>query len=190
METANINQIPRDELHRLSRQISDLEGMLRAQHDILRQRGIEMPPDVLEKLFYMRSDLENLTGRLVDESTELDQLRALAKTTRLINSSLEPDEVLNEVLDTAIALTGAERGYIVLRSSEHRANFSSAPPAISTGRRIDESKFTVSQTIMMEAAETGQPVIAMMRWPIRATTAQKSIVAARAALDYLRAAHF
>ena len=175
LETANINPVPQDELHRLSRQIGDLEGMLRAQHDILRQRGVGMPPEVLEKLFYMRSDLDDLTERLVDESTELDQLRALARTTQLINSTLEPDDVLNGVLDMAIALTGAERGYIVLRSS------STGELVFRTARdlnrqSLDESKFSASQTVMMEAAESGQPVVAHDALADPKYDAQKSIV--------------
>ncbi len=175
METANINQAPRDELHRLSRQISDLESMLRAQHDVLRQRGIGIPPGVLEKLYFMRTDLETLSSRLIDEATELEQLRALAKTTRLINSSLEPDEVLNEVLDTAIALTGAERGYIVLRSS--RTGELQFRTARDLNRQpIDTDKFAPSQTIMLEAAETGQPVIATDALSDPRYDAQKSIV--------------
>jgi adenylate cyclase len=175
LDTANVNSAPQDDLNRLSRQIGDLEGMLRAQHDILRQRGISMPAGVLEKLFYMRSDLDNLTERLADESTELDRLRALAKTTRLINSSLEPDEVLNGVLDTAIALTGAERGYIVLRSSSTgELRFRAARDL--NRQTIDESKFTVSSTIMIEAAETGQPVLAHDAMADPRYDAQKSIV--------------
>jgi adenylate cyclase len=175
LETANINPIPHDELRRLSRQISDLEGMLRAQHDILRQRGISMPPAVLEKLFYMRTDLDHLVERLADEGTELDQLRALAKTTRLITSSLEPDEVLNGVLDTAIALTGAERGYIVLRSSRTgELQFRTARDL--NRQTIDEDKFTVSRTIMIEAAEIGQPVVAHDALADPKYDAQKSIV--------------
>jgi adenylate cyclase len=176
LETANINPIPQDELHRLSRRVGDLEGMLRQQHDILRQRGIGMPPEVLEKLFYMRSDLDDLTERLIDESTELDQLRALAQTTRLINSSLEPDDVLNGVLDMAIALTGAERGYIVLRSSSTgELQFRTARDL--NRQSIDEGKFTVSRTIMLEAAESGQPVVAHDALADPKYDAQKSIVA-------------
>jgi adenylate cyclase len=176
LETANFNPVPQDELHRLSHQIGELEGMLRAQHDILRQRGIGMPPEVLEKLFYLRADLDNLTGRLVDENTELDQLRALAQTTRLINSSLEPDDVLNGVLDMAIALTGAERGYIVLRSSSTgELQFRTARDL--NRQTLDESKFTVSRTIMLEAADSGQPVVAQDAMADPKYDAQKSIVA-------------
>jgi adenylate cyclase len=176
LETANFNPVPQEELHRLSRQIGELEGMLRAQHDILRQRGIGMPPEVLEKLYYMRADVDELTERLVDESTELDQLRALAQTTQLINSSLEPDDVLNGVLDMAIALTGAERGYIVLRSSSTgELQFRTARDF--SRQTIEENKFTVSHTIMIEAAESGRPVVAQDAMTDPKYDAQKSIVA-------------
>ncbi len=158
LETANINNGPQDELRRLSRVVGDLEGMLRAQHDILRQRGMSMPPGVLDKLYYVRSDLEGLSDRLQDEGTELDQLRAVVKTTTLLNSSLEPDEVLTEVMDTAIALTGAERGFILLRSSATgEMQFRIARDL--NRQNLDESKFTVSSTIITDAAEKRQPVV-------------------------------
>ena len=56
----------------------------------------------------------SLAGQLMSRQIELRQLRALAETTALINSSLDTDSVLNQVMDTVIQLTGAERGYIML----------------------------------------------------------------------------
>lgn len=158
-DTTNVNLVPQDEVQRLIGQIHDLEGMLRAQHDILRQRGMTLPTGVLERLYYVRTDLENLSGRLGGKSTELDQLRALAATTRLINSSLDLDEVLNQVMDIAIGLTGAERGYIVLRSSRTgEMQFRVARDA--SRQNIPEARFTVSETIVNQVAQTGAPVVA------------------------------
>ena len=159
LETANTNNIVLQKLEQLSRQLSDLEGTLRAQHDILRQRGMSTPPGALEKLYYARTDLERLMAQLGGQSTELEQLRALAKTIQLLNSSLNPDEVLVEVLDAAISLSGAERGYIVLRSAQtDELQFRLGRDL--NRQSLDESKFTVSRTIMLEAADTGQPVVA------------------------------
>lgn len=159
LSTAHFNLVPQDELRRLSQKVADLEGMLRAQHSILKQRGLSMSTDVLERLYYVRSDLDELAIRLLEETTELEQLRALAQTTHLLNSSLDIDLVLNEVMDTVIALTGAERGYIVLhdeQTGEMRFRI-----ARNVHREtIDESKFTVSGTIVSEVAQTGQPVVA------------------------------
>ncbi len=159
-ETTNVNPTGYSELENLVQQIRDLEGMLRAQHDILRRRNMSLSTGVLERVYYTRQDLETLADQIGEIATELDQLRAVANTTRLINSSLNPDEVLNKVLDNAIALTGAERGYIVLRSSQTGELQFRAARDIHR-QNLDETRFTISQTIIMETAESGEPVIAM-----------------------------
>ena len=148
-----------DEFNRLIKQINDVEGALRAQHTILlSQRGVTLPTGVIDKLVYMRSDLESLTGSLLTESTEVERLQALANTTELINSSLDPDEVLTEVIDQAIALTGAERGYIMLRST------ATGEMAFRVARDFNrqtlrEGQLTASETIMNEAIESRRPVV-------------------------------
>ncbi|MBN2302950.1 MAG: GAF domain-containing protein [Anaerolineae bacterium] len=152
-------QTPRAHLEHLQNQLNDLEGMLRAQHDILRQRGMTLPTGVLEQIYYVRADIGKLANRLEDGSTELEQLRALADTGELITSSLDPDEVLKEVMDTAIALTGAERGYIMLRSSQTgEMQFRVARDA--NRQDLAENRFTVSATIVNDVAQSGQPVVA------------------------------
>jgi len=118
IETAPIYNSSSQKLEQLGRHLADLENALRTQHNILRQRDISLSPDVLEKNRLVHTSLLQLSQLLSDESTELAQLRALGKTARLLNSSLDPDAVLTEVVDTAIALTGAERGYIVLRAPD------------------------------------------------------------------------
>ena len=51
----------------------------------------------------------NIAGYKFVALSELRSLRALAETTALINSAQKADDVLNQVMDTVIALTGAER---------------------------------------------------------------------------------
>ena len=94
------NQTVLEELRYLKLTCEDVIDALRAQRELLRQRGMGLPPGTL-------SGLKNVM--------ELEHLRALAATTALVNSSLDVNQVLREVMDTVIALTGAERGYIVLR---------------------------------------------------------------------------
>jgi GAF domain-containing protein len=55
-------------------------------------------------------------GRMIFQ--QLDQLEELVRTVALITSSLELDQVLAEVMDTVIQLTGAERAYLMLRAKE------------------------------------------------------------------------
>jgi PAS domain S-box-containing protein len=167
--------MPQDDLNRLSEQIASLEGILRHHHDILQQRGMSLPAHVLESMHFLRNDLEDLARRAIEEGTELDQLRALAGTIKLLNSSLEIDRVLNEVMDTAIALTGAERGYLMLRDQETgEMRFRVARDY--RRETISETRFTVSATIVNDVVQTGVPVVAQNALLDPRFSAQDSII--------------
>jgi adenylate cyclase len=157
LETAKFSA-PQDEIHQLIQLVSDLEGMLRAQHDILHQRNMSLPSNILEKLYFVRADLEKLTDQIVDEATELEQLRALAQAMNLLNSSLDVDQVLNEAMDTVIVLTGAERGYIMLQD-ELTGEMQCRVARNLSRETIHQDNLTISGTIVLEVARTGQPVI-------------------------------
>ncbi len=158
-ERANPNSSAQDLIRTIAQQVIDLDQMLWAQHEMIRQRGVAVSPAVLERLRALRAACEALTARVQEAGRELDELRALAATTRLINSSLDVDTVLNEVIDTAIALTGAERGYIVLHDADTgELRFRVARSA--DRETLDTSRFTVSGTVVEEVARTGQPIVA------------------------------
>lgn len=149
---------PEAELRRLSDAITDIIDALRMQRDLLRQHGMSLPPGTLNGFRDVQQNLLAFANTLSQENNELRQLRALAETTALVNSMLDVDEVLNEVMDTVIALTGAERGYIVLRDED------TGQMAFRIARNIDretidEGRFIVSRTIVDHVAETGQAVL-------------------------------
>src|SRR5258708_40317454 len=108
------------ELSRLQKVIDDLESLMRQHQQVLRQKAMGLPDNFLIELQSIRTGLERI-GQGFDESqTELLRLRSLSATAELINSTLELDDVLNAVMDTVIRLTGAERGYMMLRNQETR----------------------------------------------------------------------
>ena len=80
--------------------------------------GISLPRNTLENLKDIYTDFDKLTRRIADNQLELVQLRNLAKTTELINSSLELTDVLEDVMERVVGLVGAERGYVVLLDEE------------------------------------------------------------------------
>ncbi len=87
-------------------------------------------------------------------------LKALAETSTLINSSQGVDQVLNQVIDTVIQLTGAERGYIVLRSEI------TGELVLNVARGLDQSDLytdasglVISRSIVNRVADTAQPVL-------------------------------
>lgn len=159
LSTANMNTMLYEHLCRLAQEMADLDGTLRSQYGLLYQRGLALPPEIFERLYYLRVTLEGVARRVLDEGAELSQLRALAETVKLINTSLDVDVVLREVMDTAIALTGAERGYIVLCDSKTgELRFRVARDM--HREDIEEGDFSVSWTIVTEVNESGQPVVA------------------------------
>jgi len=169
------NQTIEQEVKRLSQVCGEICDALRVQRDLLRQRGMSLPPGTLNGLTEMQATLENLGTRLAGDSIELEQLRALAGTTALITSSLDLDQVLNEVMDTVIALTGAERGYIMLRDAQ------TDEMEFRVARNIDlktlaEGSFIISRTIVEEVAQTGQPVVTTNALSDPRFSAQESVL--------------
>jgi adenylate cyclase len=147
-----------DDIRRSKRACEEVIDDLRAQRDFLKQRGMGLPPGMLSGLKDVLEDLDRLSGLLASDASELEHLRALVETTALVNSSLDVNLVLNEVMDTVIALTGAERGYIVLRD-ELTGQMAFRIARNLDRETIDEGSFIVSRTIVSEVAQTGQPVL-------------------------------
>jgi adenylate cyclase len=146
------------DMARLTMIADDVIQALRAQRDILRQRGMGLPPGTLAGLKDVRNTLERLSHQVPGGATEIEHFRALAETTELINSSLDTDTVLNEVMDTVIRLTGAERGYIVLRNE--RSGEMEFRIARNVAREnIDEGDLVFSRTIVGEVAQSGRSVL-------------------------------
>jgi uncharacterized protein YPO0396 len=103
------SQTARDEIRRLQQTLEQIIDTLKAQRHVLRQRGMSLPPGTLGGLRTIQNDLETLKHQLAENDADLERLRALADTTALVNSSLNLDQVLSEVMDTVIGLTGADR---------------------------------------------------------------------------------
>jgi len=147
-----------ESIRQLSTRVSDLVELLRAQRDILRQRGMNLPSGSLDSLKSLKTQLDKLGNQLGGTLVELSQLRALADTAGIVNSSLDPTEVLNRVMDTVIQLTGAERGYIVLKNHETGEMEYRIARGIDR-EQLGKSDFVVSTSIVSEVANSGVPVL-------------------------------
>jgi adenylate cyclase len=147
------------------------EGILQLlahQRDLLKQRGMALPSSTLENLQQFKLRVEQISQGLTNNLIELQRLRALAETTALINSALDTDTVLNQVMDTVINITGAERGYIVLKNREtNKFDQFRVARGLDTDVFVDkgdepnnkQSEFIVSRTIVNEVARTGEAVL-------------------------------
>jgi adenylate cyclase len=142
-----------------SRRLADITGLMRSQQETLRSRGISMPPNLMEGLRNLKKRLDSLTRSVNDSQQELGSLRALAETTALINSPQSTDDVLNAVMDTVIKLTGAERGYIVLKNRDN------GELEFRVARGMDQSQLDhssgriISKSIVNRVADSGEPIL-------------------------------
>jgi serine phosphatase RsbU (regulator of sigma subunit)/pSer/pThr/pTyr-binding forkhead associated (FHA) protein len=105
----------------------------------------------------------------------LGKLRAILELARTLQSSFSIDEVLASVVDTALAITGAERGFLLLRSggvldtrvARHRR-----------GHNLNESDLRVPREMIRRALENRRELLSMNFDPIGEsdTRPQNSIV--------------
>lgn len=150
--------VSEQDVARLSRLMGSLVQRLRAQREVLRQRGMDVPPGTIKTLENLYNDLEAFGARLAEQNNELDRLRALADTTALISSSLDLDTTLSTVMDTVLKLTGAQRGYIMLRNAETgEMEFRVARGIAQT--ELNSESLVVSKTIVEKVLEDGAPIV-------------------------------
>lgn len=156
-------------LRQMTRRVEEVVELLRAQQEILRKRGMNLPSGSIDGLRSFKLKLDTLNKQLGSDQLELRTLRALAETSALINSSLDTDEILNRVIDTVIQLTGAERGYIVLKNREtgelefrvargmdREQLISDAPQNDDAPRKND---FIISKSIVNDVMARGESII-------------------------------
>ena len=86
-----------------------------------------------------------------------DRLALLYRLSQTFNSSLDLDEVLNRVMDEVIAVTRAERGFVMLHEVDGRLVFRAARGM--DQNTIDDPQFQVSRSVVERVAREGQPVL-------------------------------
>jgi len=114
---------------------------------------------VIQDITRISQSLTELEQKVDDQlKVRQSQLGALMGIGRVINSSRGLKRVLEEVMDTLIALMRAERGFLMLRDPKDGM----LKPEISRGidhLNLDEEIIKVSQTIVRKVSSTGESVL-------------------------------
>ena len=119
--------------------------------------SLSMPEQARAALQDINRQVELLV-RLFASSSGQSRLAALYKVNQVLGTSLDLDQVLNQVMDAVIELTGAERGFLMLLDGEQGAL--SLRAARSTDHASLERKaMEVSQSIIREVLEQGVGVL-------------------------------
>ncbi|MEQ8673929.1 MAG: adenylate/guanylate cyclase domain-containing protein [Aggregatilineales bacterium] len=179
MEQDHTNKIPtpssgadeqtsrtQEQMRLIGQRTSDLIQLLTSQRDMLQKRGMNLPSGSLDSLTTLKRRVEGLSRQLLSEQLELRRLRGLAETTALVNSSLEVNDVLNQIMDTVINLTGAERGYIVLMNRQTGEFEFAVARGIDREQLVNsvdtsgrKGEMIVSKTVVNQVAERGEPIL-------------------------------
>ncbi len=102
-----------------------------------------------------------LQSRLAASSTnadrELAKLRTLGRVAETVNSSLELDVVLRSVLDTAVEVMKAERGFLMIANAEGALELTTTYGI--DRATVEGDDMRPSQTTVRRVFETGEPVV-------------------------------
>src|SRR5438128_5082390 len=109
--------------------------------------------------FYVDEEAPSVERSAVSAATELRQMAALLEGLRALGSGRVLDDVLSLVLDSAIEVTGAERGFIMLanrdgqlefRLSRARGHVTLPGRTFDASRKIPEQVFSTGQQKILE----------------------------------------
>jgi sigma-B regulation protein RsbU (phosphoserine phosphatase) len=92
-------------------------------------------------------------------SANLEKLRAVLEVARSLQSSFSTDDVLNTVIDAALAVTGAERGFLLLFNEERELQLRSARS--SGGRELPADELRVPRRLIQQALESRRDLFSM-----------------------------
>ena len=170
------------------KELQDLVDQVNAAVDRQQQKANTAPQTDLTKAtsqdIYEMSQLMLLQRRQIDElqrhfnarESEHTHSVALQEVAATINSSLELDQVLNQVMDVIITLTNAERAMLLLIDEE------SGRLEVQVARNMDRESiersesFQISRSIVRRVAEDGDPVATTNAQEDERFSTQESIV--------------
>ncbi len=140
----------------------------------LKSSGANLP-GATEGIAQLAGSLTRLSRQVAQGDEERKNLLALADIGQVINSSLETDEVLKIVMDTIVRLTGAERGFLMLRGADGELEIRVARNW--EQESVEKSEFAVSSTIINKVASEGVAMLTTNAQEDPRFGGQESIVA-------------
>ena len=157
MSDATLQPSVEEQLVRMSR----LAEELRARLPPLRLRGDRVSQPVLleaeGELRRMSTTLLSMQGTVSANELERRNLKALAEIGQVVNSSLDLTTVLNEVMDTIIRLTGAERAFLMHRDA--RGNLETLAARNWERATVEPGDQEISRTLIERVISRGEAVL-------------------------------
>lgn len=164
MKNLNQTAATQTELNKVQVLIQEIDTRLaqlgQAVTRVQTQPSLPVPKELHRLLEAAKQSLKELDHRIKAHEKEREHLHALQTVGGVINSSLELPEVLREVMDAIISLTGAERAFL-MSLNEQTGELSVLTARNMDRETIEKASFDVSRSIMQQVATTGEPVVTM-----------------------------
>jgi PAS domain S-box-containing protein len=117
----------------------------------------DLPPNALEDLGALAETLNQVGQKLETLEAERKNLNALARIGSVVNSSLELEEVLRIVMDNIVRLTGAERGFLMLR--DEKGEMVTQVARHWSQESIKAGEAATSRTVVERVIESGEAIV-------------------------------
>jgi adenylate cyclase len=148
VDTAKIKSISiNDRVIAITQQSAKLRNSLDSQR----------APDVIDGLKTLENSLERVSELLIPFELQYSHLKALAGIGQVVNSTLEIDAVLQTVMDTIVRLTGAERGFLMLR--DERGEMAIRIARNWEQESINKNEFAISRTVIERVIDGGEAIL-------------------------------
>jgi len=161
----------------LSALLTELNAQLHQQAAVLTR--LSGTPEVMkaqQTLLKIQSLMPRFQNAVDALAHERQALQALYEVGQAVNSTLELSDVLNQVMDRIIQLTGAERSFLMLKDE------TTGELEVRVARNVDRetlrhSEFAVSWTIVQQVTTDGRPIATTNAQADPRFAAQESVVA-------------
>jgi adenylate cyclase len=152
--TENTSILTQENIADLCDELTQLALVIAENRDL----GTPISEELYRRLPNLRSKLVSLEQGLAGQEYEREELEALYGVSQAIGSSLDLPQVLNEVMDQIIRLTGAERSFLMLvHPDTGELEFQAARNM--DRETIASSSFEISRSIVKQVANTGKPIV-------------------------------
>jgi len=159
---------PGQKLQYISEQIDRLKSLLD-------ESVIQIPSNILEAFVQISKQIKVIEKEVSGYEGERQDLLALTEIGRVVNSSLQVEDVLRIVMDTIIRLTGSERCFLMLREENNELTMRIARNW--EQESIEDSDFAISRTVIDRVVGEKIPIVTTNAQEDPRFDGQESIIA-------------
>lgn len=143
--------------HILNQLITRLSHLTEASRQSINQDPTSLPTQIFDEFGQLKNNLSKVSQHVALLEKHHKDLLSLINIGQVINSSLDPDEVLMTVMDTIIRLLKAERGFLMLKDTQGKLSIRVARNW--TQETVQLSETAISRTVIKRVISDRKPVL-------------------------------